>query len=137
MLNQDTKRKIQSARDILVGKVPDPKSQVEQITLALMYKFMDDMDKDAIALGGKAKFFSGAFSEYSWSKVLDVKLGAQDRINLYAEALEKMDDNPNIPQLFRNIFKNAFLPYRNPETLSLFLKQINEFEYHNLYNFLQ
>lgn len=28
--------------DPLVGKVPDPKSQVEQITIALIYKFMDD-----------------------------------------------------------------------------------------------
>jgi type I restriction enzyme M protein len=29
MLDQDTKRKIDNARNILVGKVPDPKSQVE------------------------------------------------------------------------------------------------------------
>ncbi len=129
MLNSDTKRKIQNARDILVGKIPDPKSQVEQITLALMFKFMDDMDKDAIVLGGKAKFFSGDYAEFSWSKILDSRLGAQDRLNLYAQALEKMNQNPNIPELFRNIFKNAFLPYRDPETLSMFLKQINEFEY--------
>ena len=32
MLDSDTKRRIDTARDILVGKVPDPKSQVEQIT---------------------------------------------------------------------------------------------------------
>lgn len=43
MLDTDTKRRIDTARDILVGKVPDPKSQVEQITIALIYKFMDDM----------------------------------------------------------------------------------------------
>ena len=36
----DTRAKIDSARDILVGKVPDPKSQAEQITIALIYKFM-------------------------------------------------------------------------------------------------
>jgi len=36
MLTQETKRKIDSARDILVGKVPDPKAQVEQITTALI-----------------------------------------------------------------------------------------------------
>jgi len=47
MLTQETKRKIDSARQILVGKVPDPKAQVEQITTALIYKFMDDMDKEA------------------------------------------------------------------------------------------
>ena len=44
MLDAETKRRIDTARDILVGKVPDPKSQVEQITIALIYKFMDDMD---------------------------------------------------------------------------------------------
>jgi type I restriction enzyme M protein len=40
-----------------------------------------------------------------------------------------MDRNPNIPQLFRDIFKGAFLPYRDPETLNLFLKEINGFTY--------
>jgi len=49
MLDTDTKRRIDTARDILVGKVPDPKSQVEQITIALIYKFMDDMDAAASA----------------------------------------------------------------------------------------
>ena len=44
MLDADTKRRIDTARDILVGKVPDPKSQVEQITIAMIYKFMDDID---------------------------------------------------------------------------------------------
>ena len=39
MLDSDTKRRIDTARDILVGKVPDPKSQVEQSTIALIYKF--------------------------------------------------------------------------------------------------
>jgi hypothetical protein len=31
MLDTDTKRRIDTARDILAGNVPDPKSQVEQI----------------------------------------------------------------------------------------------------------
>jgi hypothetical protein len=30
MLDTDTKRRIDTARDILVGKVPDPKSQVDR-----------------------------------------------------------------------------------------------------------
>ena len=48
MLDTDTKRNIDAARNVLVGKVPDPKAQVEQITTALIYKFMDDLDKEAI-----------------------------------------------------------------------------------------
>ena len=64
MLDTDTKEKIDSARDMLVGKVPDPKSQVEQITIALIYKFMDDMDEEAEEMGGKASFFSGEFERF-------------------------------------------------------------------------
>ena len=62
MLDTDTKRRIDTARDTLVGKVPDPKSQVEQITIALIYKFMDDMDAESEELGGKRKFFAGKFA---------------------------------------------------------------------------
>jgi len=129
MLDNETKRRIDTARDILVGKVPDPKSQVEQITIALIYKFMDDMDAEAEELGGKRKFFSGKFSKFSWQKLMSPKLGGFDVLNLYAEAIQQMNYNDNIPQLFRDIFKNAYLPYKDPETLKSFLKIINEFEY--------
>ena len=40
-----------------------------------------------------------------------------------------MPENPGIPPLFRDIFKNAYLPYRDPETLRAFLKTIDEFTY--------
>ena len=48
MLDIKTKTAIDSARDILVGKIPSPSAQVEQITLAMLYKFMDDMDQESI-----------------------------------------------------------------------------------------
>lgn len=129
MLTQETKRKIDSARQILVGKVPDPKAQVEQITTALIYKFMDDMDKEAQELGGKARFFTNGYQKYAWTKLMDAKLGGHERLDLYLEAITSLSRNPHIPQLFRDIFKDAFLPYRSPETLSLFLKEINGFTY--------
>jgi type I restriction enzyme M protein len=129
MLDTLTKRKIDTARDILVGKLPDPKSQVEQITIALIYKFMDDMDKQSEELGGKTKFFTGEYEKYSWSKIFDPRVSGYELVGLYGEAIQKMNHNPNIPQLFRNIFKNAYLPYRDPETLKMFLKVIGEFEY--------
>ena len=40
-----------------------------------------------------------------------------ETLNLYAEAIAKMPENPGIPPLFRDIFKNAYLPYRDPKTL--------------------
>jgi type I restriction enzyme M protein len=129
MLNTETKRRIDTARDILVGKVPDPKSQVEQITIALIYKFMDDMDAESEEFGGKSNFFAGDFSRYGWAKLMRSGLGGHETLNLYAEAIARMPENPGVPLLFRDIFKNAYLPYRDPETLRMFLKIIDEFNY--------
>ena len=129
MLDTETKGRIDSARDILVGKVPDPKSQVEQITIALIYKFMDDMDRQSEELGGKVTFFTGQFKKYRWAQLLDKRLGGHERLLLYAEGIERMNENKNIPQLFRDIFRGVFLPYRDPETLNLFLKEIDGFNY--------
>jgi type I restriction enzyme M protein len=129
MLDTDTKRRIDTARDILVGEVPDPKSQVEQITIALIYKFMDDMDAESEEFGGKRKFLAGEFARYGWAKLMRSGLGGHETLNLYAEAIAKMPENPGIPLLFHDIFKNAYLPYLDPETLKMFLKVIDEFEY--------
>src|SRR5689334_16246505 len=129
MLDTDTKRRINTCRDILVGKVPDPKSQVEQITIALIYKFMDDMDLSAEEVGGVRSFFTGDFERYRWSKLLAPGVGGQEMMNLYTEALAKMVENPDLPELFRTIFRNAYLPYRDPETLRSFLREIDGFTY--------
>ena len=129
MLDAETKHRIDTCRDILVGKVPDPKSQVEQITISLIYKFMDDMDAEAEELGGKRSFFVGEYAKYGWSKLMAPNMGGFDVLALYSEAIQKMNENPGIPALFRDIFKNAYLPYRDPETLRIFLKEINEFTY--------
>ena len=129
MLDTATKRRIDTARDILVGKVPDPKSQVEQITIALIYKFMDDIDADSEELGGQRTFFAGDFARYGWPQLVRAGLGGHETLNLYAEAITRMPENPGIPPLFRDIFNNAYLPYRDPETLRAFLKVIDEFTY--------
>ena len=129
MLDAVTKRRIDTARNILVGRVPDPKSQVEQITIALIYKFMDDMDAQSEELGGQRKFFAGDFAHYGWAWLLRAGLGGQEMLNRYAEAIYRMPENPGLPPLFRNIFSNAYLPYRDPETLREFLKVIDEFSY--------
>ena len=129
MLDTATKRRIDTARDILVGKVPDPKSQVEQITIALIYKFMDDIDAESEELGGQRTFFAGDFARYGWPQLVRAGLGGHETLNLYAEAITRMPENPGIPPLFRDIFNNAYLPYRDPETLRAFLTVIDEFAY--------
>ena len=129
MLDNITKKNIDNCRDVLVGKVPDPKSQIEQITLALIYKFMDDMDKESMELGGKPKFFTGEYEKFGWRKLLAPSLSGKEMLDLYSDALDTLQTNANLPELFRNIFKNAYLPYRDPATLKMFLKYIDEFEY--------
>jgi type I restriction enzyme M protein len=129
MLDQQTKKRIDDCRDILVGKITDPKSQVEQITIALIYKFMDDMDTESIENGGIPTFFVGEYEKYSWKNIFSPRIGGDEMLILYGEGMVKMNLNPSLPQLFRDIFKNAYLPYRDPETLKLFLKTINGFTY--------
>lgn len=129
MLDSETKSRIDNCRNILVGKVPDPKSQVEQITIALIYKFMDDMDAESEELGGERKFFAGPFARFGWPQLMAPSLGGYEVLALYSEAISKMNENPGVPELFRDIFKNAYLPYRDPETLKSFLKEINTFTY--------
>ena len=131
MLTFDVKRKINTLRDILVGKVPDPKAQVEQITIALIYKFMDDMDIEGLEFGGTRQFFTGEYEKYAWTEIMKPENSGQQRALLYAEGIEKMTTNPNLPQLFRDIFRGAYIPYRDPDTLNMFLKEVSEFSYDN------
>ena len=92
MLHSETKRKIDNARDILVWKIPVPMSQIEQITLAMTYKFMSDIDEDNKLLWGKS-FFEWEFEKFSWKNLMDRKLWAQERINIYSEWLDSMIRN--------------------------------------------
>lgn len=131
MLSFDVKRKINTLRDILVGKVPDPKAQVEQITIALIYKFMDDMDLAGAEFGGKRVFFAGEYEKYAFTQIMLPENSAQERLNLYAEGIDKMVSNADLPSLFRDILRGAYIPYRDPETLNRFLKEIAEFNYDN------
>lgn len=131
MLTADSKRHIDAARQVLVGKIPDPKSQVQEITNALIYKFMDDMDELAASVGGKRRYFTGEYEKYSWRKIMDPKVGAFERIGLYTEALARLSKNSNLPELFRSIFEKAYLPFNDGRTLTLFLQEVDYFNYKN------
>lgn len=134
MLTKDIRKTIDNARDVLVGKIPNPQAQIEQITIAMIYKFMDDMDIETVELGGNREFFVEELSEYAWSKIMSPQLGNEARMNLYTEALDKLQLSNRIPKLFRDIFKGAYLPFRDGQTLTLFLKEINDLSYSNSEN---
>lgn len=132
MLTSETKRRIDACRDVLVGKLPLPTDQVELITLALIYKFMDDLDEESIQLGGKRSFFIGDLAKYRWKALLPQTVSAEQRVTLFSEGVEALGHAKkaaHLPGLFRDIFRNAFLKFRDGRILTMFLTEINGFTY--------
>jgi type I restriction enzyme M protein len=129
MLDRETRSKIDNCRNILLGKISDPISQVKQITIGLIYKFMDDMDKESVKMGGIPAYFIGDFEKYSWNNIFNPRIGGEEMIVLYGDGIEKMNQNTNLEPFLRDIFKDAYLPFRDPSTLKLFLKEIDWFHY--------
>lgn len=138
MLTSETKQKINNCRDYLVWKIPDPKWQIDQITNALIYKFMSDQDRLAKEIGWNASFFvdqwekeSEKYEKYSWENLFDTKHTNEAKARLYIDGIEQLSKAKHLPELFRDIFKNAFLPFRDANTIVLFLTEINKFDYHH------
>ena len=129
MLTAETKRRLDASRDILVGKLPLPTDQIELITLALIYKFMDDLDEESVRLGGKRSFFVGPLEKYRWRALLPQTVSADERMNLFAEGIEAIGKSEHLPALFRDIFRNSFLKFRDGRILTLFLNEVNGFVY--------
>ena len=92
---------------------------------------MDDMDIEGLEFGGTRQFFTGEYEKYAWTEIMKPENSGQQRAFLYAEGIEKMATNPNLPQLFRDIFRGAYIPYRDPDTLNMFLKEVSDFSYDN------
>jgi len=132
MLTAETKRRIDACRDILVGKLPLPTDQVELITLALIYKFMDDLDEEAVKMGGKRSFFVNGLTKYRWRNLLPQTVSADERVTLFSEGVEALGHAKkaaHLPGLFRDIFRNAFLKFRDGRILTMFLTEVNGFAY--------
>ena len=129
MSYEEFRRRIDTARNILVGAVPSPAGQIDQITYALIYKFMNDIDDKSAALGGKRTYFTGEYEKYNWHNLMSSQLGAHERLELYRQAIQTMAKNPGLPELFREIYQNAFLPFNSPNVLNLFLKEMDKFSH--------
>jgi len=98
MLSKETKKKIDDARDILVGQLPLPSDQVELITIALIYKFMDDQDEDLRQLGFEEAFFSADLMPYSWQRLMSNEIDAEERVNKFTKGIEEIQKAAHIPQ---------------------------------------
>ena len=132
MLSADTKQKILACREILMGQLPLPTDQVELITITLIYKFMDDLDQKSVKMGGKRSFFVGRLERFRWKELISQSLSATERVELFSDGLTNLGDpqaSAHLPVLFRDIFKNSILKFKDERILSLFLNEINTFEY--------
>ena len=129
MLSNDTKKVIDDARDTLVGQIPVPMMQCQQITLALTYKFMSDDDRQALELGGQRHYFAGDLERYEWGRIVSRRLDDTQRSELYREGLSALRESESLPAVFREIFKDAVVPYGDHRTLALFLNTMDRMEY--------
>ena len=129
MLSTDTKKIIDDARDTLVGQIPVPMMQCQQITLALTYKFMSDDDQQAVDLGGRRHYFAGDLEKFDWSQIVSLRLDDTQRSELYRAGLSALQESKSLPTVFREIFKDAVVPYGDHRTLALFLNTMDRMEY--------
>ena len=121
----DINKIIKDARNVLVGKVPDPQSQIDQITLALIYKFMDAKDAEAVTLGVEPQFFVGESADYSFSKIMKATSNSK-QYEMYTKGIDLLQKRTDLPETFTSVFKDAFIPYRDASTLHLFLEEIDK-----------
>ena len=129
MLSNDTRKIIDDARDTLVGQIPVPMMQCQQITLALTYKFMSDDDQRAERLGGERHYFAGDLEPYSWDKIMSLRLDDTQRSELYRAGIGTLQESDSMPAVFREIFKDAVVPFGDNRTLALFLGTMDRMVY--------
>ena len=129
MLSNDTKKIIDDARDTLVGQIPVPMMQCQQITLALTYKFMSDDDEQAVELGGQRHYFTGGLEKYGWDRIMSLRLDDTQRSELYRAGLSALQESDSMPAVFHEIFKDAMVPYGDHRTLALFLSTMDRMVY--------
>jgi type I restriction enzyme M protein len=82
-----------------------------------------------VKVGGKRSFFVGPLEKYRWRALLPQTVSADERMNLFAEGIEAIGKAEHLPALFRDIFRNSFLKFRDGRILTLFLNEVNGFVY--------
>jgi type I restriction enzyme M protein len=69
---------------------------------------------------------------YRWRALLPQTVFGDERVALFSEGVEAIGNaqtGAHLPELFRDIFRNAFLKFRDGRILTLFLNEVNGFAY--------
>ena len=127
--NDDSKQRINAACKVLLDEgVTDPKGQVEEITTALIYKHMDELDRKSVKAGGKRSFFTGKYRNLSWEKLMLPSTDGDQRLTLYREAVESLSQKDELPPIFSEMLRGAHSQFRDAQRLSSFMKEIDRLE---------
>jgi len=86
MLDSKIKKKFDSARQILVGKIPSPSAQIEQITFAMIIKFIEDMKIHQLP--------------YSWTNFISLENDSTTLVENYQETLTYLSNTKDLPIFF-------------------------------------
>jgi type I restriction enzyme M protein len=68
---------------------------------------MDEMDAEAEELGGARSFFAGDYARFGRARLMAPSLGGFEVLALHSEAIQKMNETPGVPPLFRDIFRQG------------------------------
>ncbi len=123
----ETRNIIQDARDQLVGKVPLPIDQCNEITRALIYKFLSAADTESIEDGGQPTYFAGGNAEFHWDSLMAPEQTANEIHRLYTAGMAMLGSRADITPAFQTIYQDAVTPYYDPIVLRDFLGIINRF----------
>ncbi|MDR0536235.1 MAG: N-6 DNA methylase [Puniceicoccales bacterium] len=129
MANNRARQQIDACRDILVGRLPLLTDQIDLITLTLIYKFLNDCDTAKVAEGGSPIYFKDSLAQYRWANLLDESLSPEGRAGRFTEALAALGDKSkttHLPTFFQEIFSTTTLRFRDGETLTRLLYQVDE-----------
>ena len=128
MLSNDTKKIVTEARNTVVGRLPSPTDQCEQITMALIYKFMSNIDRETESIGDQPEFFPDHARKYAWDELMDMSHSADEVYQIYSEGLSYIAERIDLEEVFSATFKDAHIPYNDSRTLRAFLNIIDRFD---------
>jgi len=121
-----TAQRIRHAQNALTKKILDPKSQVEQIAIALLYKYLGRLDASS-QLSTRIKDWSaGSYALTSWAELMKKPLSDEDRVQAYYANLKALAESAGVPPVIRSIFRNAQLEVADCGSLARFLEAIEE-----------
>ena len=124
---QEVKNVVNTARDLLVGKVPLPVDQCQEITRALIYKFLSASDATSVAMNGQPAYFTGELARCRWDALMRPEQTANDVDRLYREGMALLGRADVMPAI-RTIYQDAYIPYNDPIILRDFLRAIDRFD---------